>query len=96
MRAPLDVVFLGCCIVLTADVLGPEIFGNGKTKDYPLWFWAGQQVLHGRDLYPSDPKAYFDFIYPPLSAILRACVDAESPFHPPQEEAFHASPRAHI
>jgi hypothetical protein len=72
LRAPLDVVFLGCCIVLTADVLGPEIFGNGKTKDYPLWFWAGQQVLHGRDLYPSDPKAYFDFIYPPLSAILLA------------------------
>ena len=58
--------------MLTADVLGPEIFGNGKTKDYPLWFWAGQQVLHGRDLYPSDPKAYFDFIYPPLSAILLA------------------------
>ena len=61
LRAPLDILFLVCCIALTADVLGPEIWGNGKTKDYPLWFWAGQQVLQGRDLYPSDPKAYFEF-----------------------------------
>ena len=72
MRAPLDILFLVCCIVLTADVLAPEIFGNGKTKDYPLWFWAGQQVLQGKDLYPNDPNDYFDFIYPPLSAILLA------------------------
>jgi hypothetical protein len=72
LRAPLDILFLVCCIVLTADVLGPEIFGGGKTKDYPLWFWAGQQVLNGGDLYPADPNAYFDFIYPPLSAILLA------------------------
>ena len=72
MRAPLDILFLVCCIVLTADVLAPEIFGHGKTKDYPLWFWAGQQVLQGRDLYPSDANSYFEFIYPPLSAILLA------------------------
>jgi hypothetical protein len=72
LRAPLDVLFLVCCVLLTADVLGPEIFGNGKTKDYPLWFWAGQQVLQGGNLYPSDPNSYFDFLYPPLSAILLA------------------------
>ena len=72
LRAPLDILFLVCCIVLTADVLGPEIFGSGKTKDYPLWFWAGHQVLQGKDLYPSNPSAYFEFIYPPLSAILLA------------------------
>ena len=72
LRAPLDVLFLICCLALTADVLVPEIWGSGKTKDYPLWFWAGQQVLHGGDLYPSDPSAYFSFIYPPLSAILLA------------------------
>ncbi len=62
-----------CCIVLTADVLVPEIWGTlGKTKDYPLWYWAGQQVLHGKDLYPSDPNAVFNFIYPPLPAVLLA------------------------
>ena len=54
-------LFLLCCVVLTAFVLGPEIFGNGKSKDYALWFWAGQQVLHGGDLYPSDPHDYFSF-----------------------------------
>ena len=72
LRRPLDVVFLVACIALTADVLVPEIWGSGKTKDYPLWFWAGQQVLHGGDLYPSDPRAYFEFIYPPLPAVLLA------------------------
>ena len=72
LRAPLDILFLVCCIALTADVLAPEIWGSGKTKDYPLWFWAGQQVLHGGNLYPSDPKAYFEFIYPPLPAVLLA------------------------
>jgi hypothetical protein len=72
LRAPLDILFLVCCILLTADVLGPEIFWSGKTKDYPLWFWAGHQVLQGKDLYPSNPGEYFEFIYPPLSAILLA------------------------
>jgi hypothetical protein len=72
LRRPLDLLFLLCCIVLTADVLVPEIWGNGKTKDYPLWYWAGQQVLHGKPLYPDNPAAYFDFIYPPLSAVLLA------------------------
>src|SRR5215831_11895121 len=72
LRAPVDILFLICCIVLTADVLVPEIWGNGKTKDYPLWFWAGQQVLQGKNLYPSDPSIYFEFIYPPLSALLLA------------------------
>jgi len=72
LRAPLDILFLVCCVVLTADVLGPEIFGHGKTKDYPLWFWAGQQVLHGGDLYPHDPHTTFAFLYPPPAAILLA------------------------
>jgi hypothetical protein len=72
LRAPLDILFLICCAVLTLDVLGPEIFGHGKTKDYPLWFWVGQQVLQGGDLYPRDLGAHFDFLYPPLPAILLA------------------------
>ena len=53
-------------------MLGPEIFGHGKTKDYPLWFWAGQQILHGGDLYPHDPHVSFAFLYPPPAAILLA------------------------
>ena len=72
LRAPLDILFLFCCVLLTADVLVPEIFGHGKSKDYALWYWAGQQVLHGGDLYPSNPAAQFPFLYPPLPAILLA------------------------
>jgi len=72
LRAPLDILFLVCCIALTADVLVPEIWGHGKTKDYILWFWAGQQVLQGGNLYPTHLTEYFDFIYPPLSALLLA------------------------
>ena len=71
LRAPLDLLFLLCCVVLTAFVLVPEIWGNGKTKDYPLWYWAGQQVLQGNNLYPTDGGP-FAFIYPPLSAVLLA------------------------
>lgn len=72
LRAPIDLLFLLCCIALTADVLVPEIWGHGKSKDYPLWFWAGQQVLQGHNLYPDNPAQYFEFIYPPLSAVLLA------------------------
>src|SRR3569833_3669801 len=72
LRAPVDILFLVCCLLLIADVLVPEIWGHGKSKDYPLWYWAGQQVLQGTPLYPSDPSAYFPFIYPPLPAVLLA------------------------
>ena len=72
LRAPLDIIFLVCCVLLTIDVLGPQIWGHGKTKDYPLWFYAGQRVLQGRGLYPDDPNVYFSFIYPPLPAVLLA------------------------
>ncbi|OAF10446.1 hypothetical protein AYJ54_09110 [Bradyrhizobium centrolobii] len=71
LRAPLDLLFLFCCVLLTADVLVPEIFGHGKTKDYALWYWAGQQVLQGGALYP-DVTELFAYIYPPLPAILLA------------------------
>ncbi len=72
LRQPLDVLFLFCCLLLTADVLVPEIFGNGKTKDYALWFWAGQQVLTGGDLYTSITNGALDFIYPPAPAVMLA------------------------
>jgi hypothetical protein len=72
LRSPLDILFLVSCILLTADVLVPEIWGHGKTKDYALWFWAGQQVLQGKDLYLTGPDGYLEFIYPPLPAILLA------------------------
>jgi hypothetical protein len=72
LRQPLDVLFLFTCLVLTAVVLVPEIFGHGKSKDYGLWFWAGQQVLHGGDLYAGMTDGALDFIYPPPPAIMLA------------------------
>src|ERR1700741_4669418 len=72
LRAPLDVLLLVCCVVLTAFVLGPELVGNGKTKDGVRGYGAGQQVLHGKAFYPSDINDYFAFIYPPLPAVLLA------------------------
>jgi hypothetical protein len=72
LRAPVDLLFLLCCVLLVGDVLVPEIWGGGKTKDYPLWYWAGQQVLQGKDLYPHNPSDYFAFLYPPLPAVLLA------------------------
>jgi hypothetical protein len=72
LRSPLDILFLVTCLVLTADVLVPELWGHGKTKDYALWFWAGQQVLKGGELYPTGADGYLEFIYPPLPAILLA------------------------
>jgi Glycosyltransferase family 87 len=71
-RSPLDILAVVACLLLTADVLVPELLGHGKTKDYPLWFWAGQQVLAGKNLYPTGADGYLEFIYPPLPAILLA------------------------
>lgn len=70
-RRPLDVLFLLSCVVLTVYVLVPEIWGSGKGKDYGLWYWAGQQVLHGGPLYV-PVNGILDFLYPPMSAILLA------------------------
>src|SRR5437868_2369554 len=70
-RSP-DILFMVACIGLVADVLVPEIWGHGKTKDYALWYWAGQQVLHAGDLYKRVTNGTLDFIYPPPAAILLA------------------------
>ena len=72
LRRPMDILFLLASMLLVADVLVPEIWGNGKTKDYALWYWAGQQVLQGQPLYERLTVGTLDFIYPPLSAVLLA------------------------
>lgn len=69
LRAPIDILFLVVCVGLSVYVLAPELWGSGKSKDYQLWFWAGQQVLQGKDLYPNGN---FKFIYPPVAAVLLA------------------------
>ncbi|MES1149498.1 MAG: glycosyltransferase family 87 protein [Bradyrhizobium guangdongense] len=72
LRRPTDILFYAVSILLVADVLIPEIFRDGKSKDYALWYWAGQQVLQGLPLYERMTRDTLDFIYPPLSAVLLA------------------------
>lgn len=72
LRRYLDIMFLLGCLVLVADVLGPELFGNGKTKDYRLWYNVGQLVLQGKALYVTDGNGIFEYLYPPFPAVLLA------------------------
>jgi hypothetical protein len=72
LRSPVDILFLVACAGLAIYVMVPELWGQGKSKDYPIWYWAGQQVLQGKDLYPSKLNDFFLFIYPPLPAVLLA------------------------
>jgi hypothetical protein len=69
-------LFAAASIVLAAFAVGPELFGQGKTKDYPLWFWVGRQVLSGGDIYTATPGGGFRFIYPPFAALLMAPISA--------------------
>ncbi len=76
-KAPLGphtlvILFVAASVILAAIPLTPELFGAGKTKDYPLWYWAGRQVLTGGDLYVLDDQRTFGFLYPPFAAVLMA------------------------
>lgn len=68
----LVILFVAASVILAAIPLAPELFGAGKTKDYPLWYWAGRQVLTGGDLYVLDEQGTFGFLYPPFAAVLMA------------------------
>ncbi len=75
-RGSLDRRIAGAFLVLVglflADVLVPELFGGGKTKDYGLWFQTGQAVLHGQDIYARRPDGLLKFLYTPFCAVLLA------------------------
>jgi len=65
-------LFILACIGLIADILVPEVFGHGKTKDYPLWYETARQVVAGGDIYLRNPGGELKFVYPPFPAILLA------------------------
>ena len=66
------ILFAVNALILVAVQLAPELFGAGKDLDYPLWYWAGRQVLTGGDLYTLVGHPTFDFLYPPFAAVLLA------------------------
>jgi hypothetical protein len=43
-----------------------------STKDYAKWFWVGQAVLDGGDIYAPRGDGTFRFMYPPTAAVLLA------------------------
>jgi hypothetical protein len=66
------ILLVAASLTLAAIPLAPELFGAGKAMDYPLWYWAGRQVLTGGDLYLRDEGGTFGFLYPPFAALLIA------------------------
>lgn len=66
----LAILFVGACLIFAVVELTPQVFGHGKTMDYPLWYAVGRQVLTGGDLYHGMGRPDFAFIYPPFAAVL--------------------------
>jgi hypothetical protein len=67
----LPILFVAANLILCALPLIPQLFGHGKSKDYPLWYQVGRMVLTGGDLYPRAGQT-FPFLYPPIAAVLLA------------------------
>jgi len=66
------ILFIAASLILAAIPLAPELFGAGNDMDYPLWYWAGRQVLTGGDLHALDENKTFAFLYPPFAAVMLA------------------------
>ena len=45
---------------------------RGSTKDYAKWFWVGQTMLEGGEIYAPRGDGTFQFMYPPTAAVLFA------------------------
>jgi len=69
-HAPAALFVLGS-VILSAFPLYPELFVNGKDKDYHLWYGVGQRVLYGSYMYDTKYGS-FDFLYPPFAGVLLA------------------------
>jgi hypothetical protein len=53
-----------------------NLLRGGTAKDYGLWYLTGLVVIYDVDLYPTDPGADFQFLYPPPAAVLLAPLSA--------------------
>jgi hypothetical protein len=64
-------VFLAMTSAVLA-VLPINNYFRGSTKDYAKWFWVGQTVLEGGDIYAPRGDGSFRFMYPPTAAVVFA------------------------
>jgi len=65
------VLFILGSLILSGFPLHPELFANGKDKDYHLWYGVGQRVIYGSYMYDTK-NGSFDFLYPPFAGVLLA------------------------
>jgi hypothetical protein len=68
-------LFGGVLFVMVAIPVSHSIRGH-STKDYWVWYNAGQTVLQGGELYPDPRWNKFPFMYPPVCALFLAPVAA--------------------
>jgi hypothetical protein len=71
-RRWIGVAFIALGLIFLADIVGPEFFGPGQTKDFSLWYQTGRAVLEGRPIYGAFQDQHVYFLYPPFAAILLA------------------------
>jgi hypothetical protein len=61
--------FVLASLALLAWPLAPQVFGAGKTMDYPLWYVVGSRVWQGGPVYYIEPRLGLDFLYTPFAAL---------------------------
>src|SRR5919106_4413659 len=67
------IVVVFFAITIAALAFFPIInYFRTRTKDYAKWFWVGQTVLEGGDIYAPRGDGTFQFMYPPTAAVLFA------------------------
>ncbi len=72
-RSPwIGAAFVALGLAFLADIVGPQLLGHGKTKDFSLWYFTGRAVLEGRPIYTDFQGEHVYFLYPPFAAILLA------------------------
>ncbi|HEY6367293.1 MAG TPA: glycosyltransferase family 87 protein [Candidatus Binatia bacterium] len=78
MRSELNLQLSKVVVVFFAITIAVLVFlpinnyFRGSTKDYAKWFWVGQIVLEGGDIYAPRGDGTFQFMYPPTAAVLFA------------------------
>ena len=65
------VLFFAITVAVLAFLPINNYFRN-STKDYAKWFWVGQTVIEGGDIYAPRGDGTFQFMYPPTAAVLFA------------------------
>jgi hypothetical protein len=65
------VIFFAVTVAVLAFLPINNYF-RSSTKDYAKWFWVGQTVLEGGDIYAPRGDGSFRFMYPPTAALFFA------------------------